>query len=388
MKILRKADIAIRSVRRIAEQTLATIDAYRAGKSKKLMISQQKREIVIVQRRRLLKTAFQTATGLFVGIQPLTLMAESAKDLVVHNDYNATVYLELIHPDAQDRVFATWTLAPNSTDRLLFNGEPLFLKSDWFVRVRFTNGVMSDFMRLCDVKLGEKLVASHIYELPHKDYPATGLSITRHDGFEIDSQFGPSKTALLTSALAIFYERFLRVHSYGCPELCTKAAFQHDRIDKSHFPGAEDERDFIEIQRWRFMANIVNGIPFPHVELEYANSDENWLARAYVGTVKVLPRVLDEFGQPYPVEGTFKIEINDHYLNNAREGVHYGNAAFWAGVIAHEALHNLGHRHPPLRSDNQYYDHQMIIVEQLVMHGNKVRYGEANPTPVLCQRRP
>ena len=42
-------------------------------------------------------------------------------------------------------------------------------------------------------------------------------------------------------------------------------------------------------------------------------------------------------------EGDFDLEINTHFVNS---GGRYNNAEEWASTIAHEMLHNLGHRHP------------------------------------------
>lgn len=342
----------------------------------------------MINRRVFMKDASWVAAGLVLGSHAQIASAESAKELVIHNNYNATVAIDLFHPQSINTVFATWTFASSEQARLVYKQEPLRVKSDWGIRVRFGNGALSAVMRLFEVGYGLGPVkASAIYDNPFATYFQDVRKIKKIDGYSIDPRFGATETNILKNALAIFYERFLQNHSVGCPELCTRSAY-HWNLNRSHFEDAEDERDYIEIQRARFSANNVFGFAFPRVELEYANVDDNWLARAYVGTVSIRPREKDDDNGPYPVTGSFKMEVNDHFVNNTQKFRHYGHPAYWAGVIAHEALHNLGHLHPPSRSDQQYYLHQMIIVEHLVMKGDKIRYGDANPTPVLCQKRP
>ena len=337
-------------------------------------------------RRSFIKNASLGAAGLILATGNRTAHAESADEIVVHNDYSSSVMIDLFHPESIDQVFSTWTFDSGEEARLFHDGHAINVKSDWGIRVRFYNGAESAVMRLAEVG-NFKIKASNIYDFPFANYKESGLKIESIDGYDIGGQFGGTETQILTDALAVFYERFLRTHTMGCPELCTRSAYKWEP-DKSQFDSDSDERDYIESQRWRFLANQANGFSFPNVELEYAYAEEDWLARAHVGIVKVLHRDPDESGEKYPVEGSFKMEINDYYVNNTRKNAHYAHPAYWAGVIAHEALHNLGHQHPPSRSDSQYYLHQMIIVEHLVMTGDKVRYGESNPTPVLCQRRP
>jgi len=324
--------------------------------------------------------------ALIIGSQPRVAFAEPATELVVHNDYGEPIKIDLFHPQAINRVFATWSLDGSEKTRFDLSGEPVRVQSDWGIRVRFRNGARSDVMRLLEVG-GGNVTASSICSYPHISYPMEGRKITKIDGYTIDPQFGPAESRLLKDALAIFYERFLQYHPAGCPELCTRTAYKWEAINRSHFKSAEDSRDIIEVQRSRLSMNNSLGKAFPHVELEYANVDEDWLAKAHVGIVKISPGIEDEEAGPYPVTGTFKILINDFYLNNASKYRHYSSPAYWAGVIAHEALHNLGHRHAQSRDDPQYYRYQMIIIEHLVMKGGMVRYGDLNPTPVLCRKR-
>lgn len=339
-------------------------------------------------RRTFLKQALIGSAGVMLLGQGSNAFAEPVREITIHNDYSVSIAVDLFHPIALDQVFATWQLTAGQKGTLRYDGQPIHIMSDWGIRVRFPSGAQSAVMRVAEIDVGgTEIKASHIYDLPFANYRDSGVKITRIDGYDIASDFGRTETEILTSALAIFYERFLRTHAMGCPELCTRSASRHI-LNSSDFDDNLDTRDYIEAQRWRFLANETNGFAFPHVELEYAYTDDDWLARAEVGIVKTRPRESGEFGSPFPIEGSFKIEVNDFFVNNSNEYSHYSNPAYWAGVIAHEALHNLGHRHPPSRSDSQYYLHQMIIVEHLVMVGDKVRYGESNPTPVLCQKRP
>jgi hypothetical protein len=342
-------------------------------------------------RRTFFQEASSIATGLALAVNADVAFAESAEKISIDNNYSEPVDIDLFHPLDFDKVFATWTIASTTKKTLIYEDKLLLVKADWGIRVRFRNGAQSAVMRLFEVGYSSTVKASDIYDKPIATYYQSFRRIATIEGNSIDRHFGSTETSLLKDALAYFYDRFLQDHIAGCPELRSRAAFDHYELEEDDFEEAEDERDFISIQRSRFSANNQVGRPFPKLEIEYENEPDTngsgWLARAHLGIVKILPKK-KKGDVHYPVDGSFKIQVNDFFLNNSQRYKHYSSPAFWGGVIAHEVLHNLGHAHPKSRSANDYYLHQMVIIENLVMTGQKVRYGTENPTPVLCMKRP
>ena len=58
----------------------------------------------------------------------------------------------------------------------------------------------------------------------------------------------------------------------------------------------------------------------------------------------------------------FEIYLNQHFLQ--KTGI-YKNENYWAGTIAHEMLHNLGHQHPNA-SDSKYNQFQINVLANAV----------------------
>lgn len=202
-------------------------------------------------------------------------------------------------------------------------------------------------------------------------------------GFTIDfrEEFGPLKE-LLTKALGRFYARFLQVPNP--PEIFTEAGVDLvDGFKKDDYDGASD-RDILNHQLTRMRTALNAGEEFPHITIEYGFEKANWAARAQVNLMRVTCD--DRFKCKF--DGQFKLQVNAYYLNNAALGRHYADPTYWAGVIAHELWHNLGHGHPGSRDDKDYYLYQIILAEMSVMNDGKVKYGDRNAIPVLCMRHP
>jgi hypothetical protein len=73
------------------------------------------------------------------------------------------------------------------------------------------------------------------------------------------------------------------------------------------------------------------------------------------------------------VSGEFVIQIN---LRRLGGGGDQGDPVNWASVIAHEMLHNLGHKHEP----NHYTDDRQINVFQHAIYWNG-RYSKGDRVP-------
>jgi hypothetical protein len=87
--------------------------------------------------------------------------------------------------------------------------------------------------------------------------------------------------------------------------------------------------------------------------------------------------------ETHTVEGEFKVYLNSHFLGG---GGHYSDPYYWAGTIAHEMLHNLGHLHVTDRESPQYARCQLIAHERAVYYNGNYRRGMERPV-VLCGGR-
>ncbi|WP_339749728.1 hypothetical protein [uncultured Rubinisphaera sp.] len=76
------------------------------------------------------------------------------------------------------------------------------------------------------------------------------------------------------------------------------------------------------------------------------------------------------------ISGDFKIHLNTYYLG--AEG-YLSSPSFWAGTIAHEMLHNLGHLHIKDRSNPNYSRCQLIAHERAVYYQGAYRRGLNRP---------
>jgi len=63
-------------------------------------------------------------------------------------------------------------------------------------------------------------------------------------------------------------------------------------------------------------------------------------------------------------DSKFVITLNKYYV--AGPGI-WSDADYWAGTIAHEMMHNLGHRHPDI-SDPDYKKYQINVVDEVIQN--------------------
>ncbi|NNF00124.1 MAG: hypothetical protein HKN25_13970 [Pyrinomonadaceae bacterium] len=90
-----------------------------------------------------------------------------------------------------------------------------------------------------------------------------------------------------------------------------------------------------------------------------------WLGYAYYDRVSVF---WDYASRRWRRSGNFQLYLNQHFLR--RNGI-YKSSDFWAGTIAHEMLHNLGHQHPNAK-DKRYRTFQINVMADAIR-----RYGPA-----------
>ncbi len=222
------------------------------------------------------------------------------------------------------------------------------------------------------------------------------------NGWTIDQRFGNTERGILTAALGNFYARFLQPYRPG--DFDGAGVFRqrewsnaHASVSELHVANSRQgiwDRDIFYadwLAMWQHFVH--NRRPFPHITLKFVEDRQaNFVAQAYLDLIKI-----NEWGSEEPCSrtnnpisrGEFEIEVNDWHLANDRVfGRHSSDPVYWGGMIAHEAWHNLGHRHPPGRNSPNYYQHQMILHEMCVMQDSGIRYGFQSGVPVYCRRHP
>lgn len=105
---------------------------------------------------------------------------------------------------------------------------------------------------------------------------------------------------------------------------------------------------------------------------ERAPGYRGWLARARYDTVRIY---WDGDSWRSTGDSKFVMTLNNYFV--AGPGV-YSSAEGWAGTIAHEMLHNLGHRHPDI-DDPNYEKYQINVVDEVIQNDG-YSYKGSRPT--------
>jgi hypothetical protein len=92
---------------------------------------------------------------------------------------------------------------------------------------------------------------------------------------------------------------------------------------------------------------------FPTIHIYPMYEETNTQAEGTVGCVSCISHE-----STLSIKGEFEVKLNRFNLNVSGESVR--NAVYWAGVIVHEMLHNLGHRH----GENDYSNNWQINIFQ------------------------
>jgi hypothetical protein len=97
-----------------------------------------------------------------------------------------------------------------------------------------------------------------------------------------------------------------------------------------------------------------------------------WIASAPYDTVRIY---WDGESWRATRDSKFEITVNNYFL--AGPDV-YSDPEYWAGTIAHEMMHNLGHRHPDI-DDPDYKRYQINVVDEVIQN-NGYDYKGSRPT--------
>jgi hypothetical protein len=163
----------------------------------------------------------------------------------------------------------------------------------------------------------------------------------RHIYYSLDTNFNATEKAIIQGALDRVAHRFLD------PRM-----FDHARLQYRHWSAAapgytlrtasDFETWFTQVQR---RALLERGFPVVRIRGVY-DAAGSWTGRATLNKVLTQYRWDVRAGRSVAyVSGQFEITLNTAKLGNA--SLWYGrDVDYWAGTIAHEMLHNLGHHHP------------------------------------------
>ncbi len=194
----------------------------------------------------------------------------------------------------------------------------------------------------------------------------------------IDSRFNNVEQDLIERALQIAVKRLQQKRNWDrIQELYQYAWVTSNSLKSSGLCSEPDVRRNLLFHQlyWLSLPNGPNDTTsaFPDVYIRYAHEepaegDTGWVARARYDTVTIY---WDGDGWSSTGDSKFVITLNNYYV--AAHGV-YSNAEYWAGTIAHEMLHNLGHRHPN-SSDPNYEKYQINVVDEVIQNDGYVYKG-------------
>jgi hypothetical protein len=183
-------------------------------------------------------------------------------------------------------------------------------------------------------------------------------------GFKAEQR--TSMDTIMQVVLNRFFDR--RVH-YNMVGVATRVRVSSDYFTKTRLPN--NSRQLSDLLYAQKLALNTTGVPL--INFTAYNEQSNYWANAEVGTV------LTEFGvdkggrTTVAVKGEYKINVNTFWLGGG--GIR-SDANVWAGVIAHEMLHSLGHTH----DKDEYGDHLQINAFQQAVRANGL-YRRASPVP-------
>jgi hypothetical protein len=202
---------------------------------------------------------------------------------------------------------------------------------------------------------------------------------------DFDTKFDKAQEQLVIDALWTLYDRIFSTRVTKCyNEAFRKGGYsikgeylsQQDKV-LQQYPAS-----MLAFQLSRLQAGISAGrFKFPGIVIiPYClEGGPDW-GRGPVGTVSVT-RDPDKSQADSSVSGEFKVYLNRWYLNATSDKV-YRDRNAWAGLLFHEMLHNLGHKHPDA-SDPGYSRYQINLAQVALSSNGTFRLGDTG-TAARC----
>lgn len=147
----------------------------------------------------------------------------------------------------------------------------------------------------------------------------------------VDPTFSDQQIQIIKKASQVFVERALSSEVIDCAYARSSKDMPRSRQD-------------FELELFAALSLVHSGgMSFP----VYGFIARMWDQSSIVGLAYV--NVFHSRSNPLPGYGErhhFHIALNSDYMGSGASYFYRNNAQYWAGVIAHEFLHNLGYRHP------------------------------------------
>ena len=200
-----------------------------------------------------------------------------------------------------------------------------------------------------------------------------GTKWWRYDGFT------DSEAELLGNAIGILSDRICSSDVVANMYAIAQRSWTVDAYDTAiGLPATEDWNwNCAQYQMLYYLGNRV-----PHFHIRPYHEESDYWARAGWGDLVSLGCVIthDITNKTGIVKGEFLIEVNRYWLDAGGDASDPEN---WAGLLAHEAMHNLGHRH----GKDEYGNHlQINAIMAAVRYAGAYRSGLYCP-PWRCGRR-
>ena len=202
--------------------------------------------------------------------------------------------------------------------------------------------------------------------------PSLAFSLTINR--EIEKGFEPEQKKIIEEALKLLEARLADNEVFNCVNLAKKASVNTDYLKKT--PLHNQDTLIPSLMSLQWMSLLSDKEQFPLVRIKAFKEED--ASHAYSRKENfVLPALFSPNGK---AEGEFEV-----FLNSALLGAPQGEkqAELWAGAIAHQLFHNLGHQHAE-KADNRL-EYQLDRVEACVVTSGKLnKEADQNVTFSKC----
>jgi hypothetical protein len=221
--------------------------------------------------------------------------------------------------------------------------------------------------------------AAHTCQSRVVNWNVKAVQKTRKYRYKIDPKFSQRQENFIREALKIAVERMQDKsvwqevkNTYGFAYPTPKS------IRNAGFCNSLNIRRNILFHQLYYISvpegNRLNTTKLPDVQIYYKDEAPpegkiGWLGKAPYDVVNIY---WSNARNRWQKSGHFKISINAHYLFKNEM---YSSSEYWAGILVHEMLHNLGHRHP--RSTHpDYRKYQINVMASAIQN-----YGQDSAGP-------
>lgn len=199
--------------------------------------------------------------------------------------------------------------------------------------------------------------------------------------YSIERGFYHMQLPIIKSALGVVAARFLDPRMFRNAKQHYRRWYMGNHLgfyNSAHFEAWFTRTQIAVLQQRGFPPIRVR----PRYDSRRNSNGSYWAGRAAVGIVNTYWNTSSGWYVPL-TSGTFDITLNSYLVGNSRVLSSFGaNVNYWAGVIAHEMLHNLGHTHP-----NGVYDQVFIReYENALIYNGRYSRGRSRscPSHVCC----